>query len=81
MGPSPWAWTAPEVDEFFMELQAVRGASHTTLLGYQNSLRLFMGYVTMSVNIVLRPVRSCFSIASRDARSLTCPVAPRQSIE
>ena len=45
VGSFPWEWTAPDVDEFFMELRAVRGASHTTLLGYQNSLRLFMGYV------------------------------------
>jgi integrase len=34
------------VDEFFMELRAVRGASRSTLLGYQTTLRLFLDYIT-----------------------------------
>lgn len=41
----PWLWTVADVDEFFMELRAVRSASHSTLLGYQNALRLFLGYL------------------------------------
>lgn len=42
----PWEWTAGVVDEFFMELRAVRGASRATLLGYQTTLRLFLAYIT-----------------------------------
>ena len=45
-GEDPWAWTVGDVDEFFMELRAVRSASHSTLLAYQNALRLFLGYLT-----------------------------------
>ncbi|MWA09137.1 tyrosine-type recombinase/integrase [Streptomyces sp. BA2] len=43
---SPWAWTATDVDEFFTDARAVKNLSHTTLLGYQNALRLFMAYLT-----------------------------------
>src|SRR5215208_1090349 len=35
-GEDPWSWTVGDVDEFFMELRAVRSASHSTLLAYQN---------------------------------------------
>ena len=42
----PWEWAAATVDEFFMELRAVRGASRSTLLGYQPTLRLFLDYIT-----------------------------------
>lgn len=42
----PWEWTAATVDEFFMELRAVRGASRSTLLGYQTTLRMFLDYIT-----------------------------------
>ena len=42
----PWDWAAATVDEFFMELRAVRGASRSTLLGYQTTLRLFLDYLT-----------------------------------
>lgn len=45
-GEDPWSWTVGDVDEFFMELRAVRSASHSTLLAYQNALRLFLGYLT-----------------------------------
>jgi integrase/recombinase XerC len=45
-GEDPWSWTVGDVDEFFMELRAVRSASHSTLLTYQNALRLFLGYLT-----------------------------------
>lgn len=42
----PWCWDVSAVDQFFMELRAVRGASRSTVLGYQNALRLFLGYLT-----------------------------------
>ena len=42
----PWSWSTPMVDEFFLELRALRGASHSTVLGYQNALRLFLEYLT-----------------------------------
>lgn len=42
----PWSWTAGLVDEFFMELRGVRGASRSTVLGYQNALRMFLEYLT-----------------------------------
>jgi integrase/recombinase XerC len=42
----PWDWAAATVDQFFMELRAVRGASRSTLLGYQTTLRLFLNYIT-----------------------------------
>jgi len=44
-GEDPWSWTVGDVDEFFMELRAVRSPSHSTLLAYQNALRLFLGYL------------------------------------
>lgn len=42
----PWAWTVEQVDHFFMELRALRGGSRSTVLGYQNALRMFLGYLT-----------------------------------
>lgn len=42
----PWEWTVQQVDEFFMELRAVRRASRSTVLGYQNALRMFLAYLT-----------------------------------
>lgn len=31
----PWSWSVAIVDEFFLELLAIRGASQSTILGYQ----------------------------------------------
>jgi integrase/recombinase XerC len=45
-GADPWHWTATDAEEFFTELRAIKGASHSTLLAYQNALRLFMSYLT-----------------------------------
>ena len=45
VGSYPWAWTAPEVDEFFLEFRALRHGSHSTLLSYQNALRMFLEYI------------------------------------
>lgn len=42
----PWSWTASMVDEFFLELRGLKGASHSTVLGYQNALRMFLEYLT-----------------------------------
>ena len=42
----PWQWTASVVDEFFLELRAVKGAARSTVLGYQNALRMFLEYLT-----------------------------------
>ncbi|WP_248243322.1 tyrosine-type recombinase/integrase [Microbacterium kunmingense] len=42
----PWSWSTPVVDEFFLELRALHGASHSTVLGYQNALRMFLEYLT-----------------------------------
>ncbi|WP_253259159.1 tyrosine-type recombinase/integrase [Subtercola boreus] len=41
----PWSWSATVVDEFFLELRALKGASHSTVLGYQNALRMFLEYL------------------------------------
>ncbi len=48
LGSGPWEWTAGNVDDFFMELRGVQGAAHSTLLSYQDSLRMFMAYITDS---------------------------------
>jgi site-specific recombinase XerD len=48
LGTYPWQWTASDVDEFFMTKRAVENRSHTTLLAYQNALRLFMAYLVDS---------------------------------
>jgi integrase/recombinase XerC len=45
-GADPWQWTATDAEDFFTELRAMKGASHSTLLAYQNALRLFMSYLT-----------------------------------
>lgn len=45
-GEDPWLWSVGNVDEFFMELRAIRSASHSTLLSYQDALRLFLEYLT-----------------------------------
>ncbi|WP_237280370.1 phage integrase N-terminal SAM-like domain-containing protein [Subtercola vilae] len=45
VGSYPWAWTAPEVDEFFLEFRVLRHGSHSTLLSYQNALRMFLEYI------------------------------------
>lgn len=42
----PWSWTVEQVDHFFLELRAVRGATRSTILGYQNALRMFLAYLT-----------------------------------
>jgi len=42
----PWGWTVEQVDHFFMELRGVSGATRSTVLGYQNALRMFLGYLT-----------------------------------
>lgn len=42
----PWSWSASMVDEFFLELRGLKGASHSTVLGYQNALRMFLEYLT-----------------------------------
>jgi len=42
----PWSWSALMVDEFFLELRSLKGASHSTVLGYQNALRMFLEYLT-----------------------------------
>src|SRR6266542_4092565 len=43
----PVAVDAPaDLEEFSTELRAIKGASHSTLLAYQNALRLFMAYLT-----------------------------------
>lgn len=42
----PWSWNVAVVEEFFLELRALRGAAHTTMLGYQSSLRLFLEFLT-----------------------------------
>lgn len=42
----PWRWTATTVDEFFLELRALKGAARSTVLGYQNALRMFLEYLT-----------------------------------
>lgn len=42
----PWQWTAGTVDEFFLELRALKGAARSTVLGYQNALRMFLEYLT-----------------------------------
>jgi len=42
----PWEWTAGTVDEFFLELRALKGAARSTVLGYQNALRMFLEYLT-----------------------------------
>lgn len=41
----PWAWTAGVVDEFFMELRAIQHVAHSTVLGYQGALRMFLQYL------------------------------------
>lgn len=45
-GAYPWEWTAGTVDEFFLELRALKGAARSTVLGYQNALRMFLEYLT-----------------------------------
>jgi hypothetical protein len=42
----PWSWSVTIVDEFFLELRAIRGASQSTILGYQGALRMFLEYLT-----------------------------------
>lgn len=42
----PWQWNVEDVDSFFLELRTVRHAAHSTVLGYQNALRMFLAYVT-----------------------------------
>lgn len=42
----PWQWTVSAVDEFFLELRALKGAARSTVLGYQNALRMFLEYLT-----------------------------------
>ena len=42
----PWSWSVAIVDEFFLELRAIRGASQSTILGYQGALRMFLEYLT-----------------------------------
>lgn len=42
----PWAWTAADADEFFAGARAVKNASHSTLVGYQTTLRQFCDYLT-----------------------------------
>ncbi|WOO98328.1 site-specific integrase [Micrococcus terreus] len=42
----PWQWTAGTVDEFFLELRGLKGAARSTVLGYQNALRMFLEYLT-----------------------------------
>lgn len=38
----PWSWSVSMVDEFFLKLRALREASRSTILGYQNALRIFV---------------------------------------
>jgi integrase/recombinase XerC len=45
-GADPWQWMPADLEEFSTELRAIKGASHSTLLAYQNALRLFMAYLT-----------------------------------
>jgi integrase/recombinase XerC len=45
-GADPWQWMPVDLEEFSTELRAIKGASHSTLLAYQNALRLFMAYLT-----------------------------------
>lgn len=33
-GEDPWCWIVGDVDEFFMELRAVRSANHSTLTSF-----------------------------------------------
>jgi hypothetical protein len=54
---APWFLTVADVDEFFMELRAVRSASHLTLLAYQNALRLFLLLVPLGRWLGLRGVK------------------------
>ena len=42
----PWSWNVAIVDQYFLELRAIGGASCSTVLGYQNALRLFLEYLT-----------------------------------
>lgn len=42
----PWAWAAADADEFFTDARAVKNVSHSTLLGYQTTLRQFCSYLT-----------------------------------
>lgn len=44
----PWLWTAQLVDEWMIDLRAVRGVRASTLRGYQIALRLFCAHVTDS---------------------------------
>ncbi|MSR97633.1 phage integrase family protein [Arthrobacter sp. BL-252-APC-1A] len=44
----PWHWEVTDMDDFSLELRGVRGVSHSTMLNYQGSVRLFMEYVTDS---------------------------------
>ncbi|MGO2152252.1 MAG: tyrosine-type recombinase/integrase [Microbacterium gubbeenense] len=44
----PWEWTVEQVDHFFMELRGLKGGSRSTVLGYQNALRMFLSYLTDS---------------------------------
>jgi len=41
----PWQWTAVMVDAWCTDLRAVRGLRRATLRGYQETLRLFCGYL------------------------------------
>lgn len=42
----PWEATPGMVDEYFGDLRSVRGLAHSTVRGYQTTLRLFFGYLS-----------------------------------
>jgi integrase/recombinase XerC len=44
-GVFPWQWAPQHADEWFADLRAVRGCSHSTLRSYQDAVRSFCEYV------------------------------------
>lgn len=45
-GAFPWEWMPQHADEWFADLRAVRGCSHSTLRSYQDAVRSFCEYVS-----------------------------------
>lgn len=44
----PWRWSVAHVDEFFGDLRSIKQVRRSTVRGYQNALRLFCDYVSLS---------------------------------
>jgi site-specific recombinase XerD len=44
-GEYPWSWTPAHLEEWTSDLRSVRGLVHSTVRVYQQTIRLFLGYV------------------------------------